>query len=110
MISLFVGLYMFFCRDYRHFHGIERLEDIYWLDAFLNRFYFVLTTFTTIGYGDITPRTKRARLLTIFIILLIMVVVLKAFDGMISTYHGVFDKYNKDLATDAKKIESDVTK
>ena len=110
MISLFVGLYMLFCRDYRHFHGIERIEDIYWLDAFLNRFYFVLTTFSTIGYGDITPRTKRAKLLTIAIILVIMVVVLKAFTGMISAYHGVFDKYNKEIENDAKKIEKDIEK
>ena len=110
MITLFVGLYMLFCRDYRHFHGIERMEDIYWLDAFLNRFYFVLTTFSTIGYGDITPRTKRARLLTIAIILLIMVVVLKAFNGMISAYHGLFDKYNKEIVKDAKKLEKEIEK
>jgi len=109
MLSLFVGLYMLFCRDYRHFKGIERLEDVYWVDAFLNRFYFVLTTFTTIGYGDITPKSNRARILTISIILLIMVSVLKAMDGLIRTYHGVFDKYNKEIITDAKKIETDVS-
>ncbi len=108
MISLFVGLYMLFCRDYRHFHGIKRLEDIYWVDAFLNRFYFVLITFTTIGYGDITPRTKRAKLLTIVIILIIMVLVLKAFNGIINAYHSLFDKYNKEIENDAKKIEKNV--
>jgi hypothetical protein len=110
MISLFVGLYMLFCRDYRHFHGIKRIEDIYWLDAFLNRFYFVLITFTTIGYGDITPRTKRAKLLTIAIILILMVVVLKTFNGLISAYHGMFDKYNNEIAKDAKKVEKEVEK
>lgn len=110
MISLFVGLYMLFCRDHHHFHGIKRNEDIYWWDAFLNRFYFVLITFSTIGYGDITPRSKRAKLLTIAIILVIMVSVLKAFTGMISAYHGVFDKYNKDIENDAKKVEKEVEK
>jgi len=108
MLSLFVGLYMFFCRDYRHFKGIRRLEDLYWVDAFLNRFYFVLTTFTTIGYGDITPKSNRARILTISIILLIMVVILKTFDGFITTYHSVFDKYNKEIITDSKKIETEL--
>jgi hypothetical protein len=109
MFSLFVGLYMFLCRDYRHFKGIDRLEDLYWGDAFLNRFYFVLTTFTTIGYGDITPRSKRARILTISIILFIMVVILKTFDGFITTYYNVFDKYNKEIITDSKKIETELS-
>lgn len=100
MLSLFVGVYLFFCRDYRHFHGITKKEDEKWSHAFLIRFYFVLTTFTTIGYGDITPKSNRARIITIFIILLIMIVILKAFDSLISTYHGVFDKYTKELKTD----------
>jgi len=110
MISLVVGLFMLFCRDYRHFHGIKRMEDIYWVDAFLNRFYFVLITLTTIGYGDITPRSKRAKLLTIVIILIIMVAVIKAFNGMISAYHGLFDKYNKEIVKDAKKVEKEIEK
>jgi len=105
MLSLFVGLYMFFCRDYRHFKGIGRLEDLYWGDAFLNRFYFVLTTFTTIGYGDITPKSKRARILTISILLFIMVIILKAFDGFIKTYYGVYDTVKDDIKSETKKLE-----
>ena len=93
---------MFFCRDYRHFKGIGRLEDLYWGDAFLNRFYFVLTTFTTIGYGDITPRSKRARILTIFVIFLTMVLILKAFNGFIKTYYRVYDTVRDDI-TESKK-------
>ena len=100
MLSLFVLIYLFFCRDYRHFNGILKKNDKNLSDAFLTRFYFVLTTFTTIGYGDITPRSNRARLITIFIILLIMIVILKAFDSLISTYHGVFDKYTKEIETE----------
>ena len=104
MLSLFVGVYLFFCRDYRHFNGILKKDDRKLSDAFLTRFYFVLTTFTTIGYGDITPKSTRARVITVFIILLIMIVILKAFDSLISTYHGVFDKYTKELETDAKNV------
>ena len=96
---------MFFCRDYRHFKGIDRLEDLYWGDAFLNRFYFVLTTFTTIGYGDITPKSKRARILTISILLFIMVIILKAFDGFIKTYYGVYDTVKDDIKSETKKLE-----
>lgn len=93
MLSLFVGLYMYFCRDYKHFNGIKKQNDATFWDAFLNRFYFILITFTTIGYGDITPKSKTARILTISILLLIMIVILKAFDSLISTYHGTFDTY-----------------
>ncbi len=84
---------MFFCCDYSHFNGIKKKNDIKFWDAFLNRFYFILITFTTIGYGDITPKSKTSRIITIIIILIIMVVILKAFDSLISSYHSNFDKY-----------------
>ena len=97
MLSLFVGIYLYFCRDYRHFNGIKQKDDKQFWDAYLNRFYFILITFTTIGYGDITPKSQTARIITISILLLIMIVILKAFDSLISSYHGTFDKYTDKL-------------
>lgn len=97
MLSLFVSVFLFFCRDSSHFHGIKKSEDKLLSDAFLNRFYFVLITFTTIGYGDITPKSKRARIITCLIILFIMISILKAFDTLINTYYGTFDKYTQKL-------------
>ena len=98
MLSIFVSIYLFLCRDYSHFNGIDKNKDKHFSDAFLNRFYFVLITFTTIGYGDITPRSTRARVITCLIILFIMISILKAFDSLISTYHGTFDKYTEMLS------------
>lgn len=98
MLSLFVAIFMYFCRDYRHFSGIQKKDDVKFWDAFLNRFYFILITFTTIGYGDISPVSKTARIITVSIILVIMISILKAFDSLISSYHGTFDKYTTGLS------------
>ena len=97
MLSIFVAVYMYFCRDYRHFIGIKKKDDVKFWDAFFNRFYFILITFTTIGYGDISPASKTSRVITVSIILVIMIVILKAFDSLISSYHGIFDKYTNGI-------------
>ena len=98
MLSFFVAVFMYFCRDYRHFKGIEKKDYVKFWDAYFNRFYFILITFTTIGYGDISPVSKTARFITVFIILVIMISILKAFDSLISSYHGTFDKYTTKLS------------
>ena len=98
MLSFFVALFMYFCRDYRHFNGIKKKDDVDMWDAYFNRFYFILITFTTIGYGDISPASRTARFITVSIILVIMISILKAFDSLISSYHGTFDKYTSKLS------------
>ena len=90
-LSFFVVAYMLLCRDYRHFTGISKKEDAKYWDAFFNRFYFVMITFATIGYGDISPKSKTARILTISIILFIMIVLLKSADSAIKYYKSVLD-------------------
>ena len=47
MLSLFVALFMYFCRDYRHFNGIKKKDDVNMWDAYFNRFY--LTSFVFIN-------------------------------------------------------------
>ena len=56
-----------------HFNGLHR-ERMY--ERPLNRLYFVLTTVTTVGYGDITPRTAYARLVGTLILLGMITVVM----------------------------------
>lgn len=60
-IILFSIIYTIACPTTDHWKGITEAEDITLFDKFFNRLYFSLTTMTTIGYGDITPVSKRAR-------------------------------------------------
>ena len=47
-----------------HFHG---LEDEQLSDRILNRLYYVMTTVSTVGYGDISPKSSSAKLVGIAI-------------------------------------------
>jgi NhaP-type Na+/H+ or K+/H+ antiporter len=93
MLSLIVILFLITCRKHTHFKGLDEQQDKSLSHAFINRLYFVLTTIATIGYGDIAPASMRARLITIFVILTVFVIVLKAFDSLIDTYNKDFSKY-----------------
>jgi len=44
------------------FNGIGDEDTL--TEVVLNRAYFVLTTLSTVGYGDISPRTTKARCVT----------------------------------------------
>ncbi len=92
-ISIIVGIFMIFCRDASHFKGIDSKDDKNIFHAFFNRFYFVVTTITTIGYGDIVPISMRARMITLFIIIFIVVVIVRSLDSLIDLYHKQFSKY-----------------
>jgi NhaP-type Na+/H+ or K+/H+ antiporter len=93
MLSIIVTIFLVFCRKYTHFKGLKEEEDKHLLNAFINRLYFILTTITTIGYGDIVPASMRARIITICVILSIFVMILKVFDNFIDTYNKNIKSY-----------------
>lgn len=55
--------------DHTHFQGLdaEKSGDAPITQRFLNRLYFVSTTLSTAGYGDIYPISNSARVTTIII-------------------------------------------
>jgi hypothetical protein len=54
---------MAFCSDgSKHFNGIPKEDDSSFLGKFFNRLYFSTVSMSTLGYGDITPKSPVARL------------------------------------------------
>ena len=54
-------------------NGIEPERDITLGDKFFNRFYFTTISLSTIGYGDISPKSNKLRGLTIVFAIIIII-------------------------------------
>ena len=58
--------------DHTHFKGIEEEDDRDLFSKVKTRLYFSMTTLSTVGYGDIVPKSDIARSITIIMQLMIM--------------------------------------
>ena len=74
ILIFFTLLYMNL--DYTHWNGITKNNDNTILKKFLNRLYFSSITLSTVGYGDITAKSRINMFITIlfnvFVILIIL--------------------------------------
>ena len=70
LLALIVVSLMFF--DHTHFGGIDEEEDKNLTDALINRLYFTSTTISSVGYGDIVPKSRSLKLFTIIIHILVV--------------------------------------
>jgi hypothetical protein len=55
---------MMFCSGREHFNGIDPKDDHTLAQKVGNRAYFTMMVVTTVGLGDITPKTLMARVIT----------------------------------------------
>ena len=62
-VVLFIMINYFFINDSTDWEGIKSNKM-----TLLDCAYFTTVTFSTVGYGDITPKSKRAKLFTMGII------------------------------------------
>ena len=53
--------------NHTHWNGIDEESDSRILDKVINRLYFVSTTLSTVGYGDVTPSSKTAKVISIIL-------------------------------------------
>jgi hypothetical protein len=61
VLIVFTSIYTIFF-DKHHFNGIDKEDNI--IEKIENRLYFTLTTMSTVGYGDITPKSLSCRMVT----------------------------------------------
>ena len=80
ILLFFSILYTIFGYNSSDWNGIKKENDNTLIEKFFNRFYFSSITFSTIGYGDISPNTPLLRVFTCCFALLIV-------SGIFSIYH-----------------------
>lgn len=56
--------------DNTHFNGINENESVSAL--IFNRFYFVTSSLSTVGYGDVSPKSKSTKLIVVILQLIII--------------------------------------
>jgi hypothetical protein len=102
VLTMAIGLTIV-CRDYRHFHGLNRRDDANILQALFDRFYFILLTISTIGYGDIYPLTNRAKISVVVIISLVIVTILNMFSNIVDGYNKYVKNIVSNLANSVRR-------
>ena len=63
-LIVYLFIYVVFFNDSKHWNGLEN-EKNQILIKLTNRLYFLSTSFSTCGYGDISPKTMSAKLVVI---------------------------------------------
>ena len=79
--AMMVFLVILLAFDHTNWNGIEEENDQTMGEKLMNRFYFICTTFSTAGYGDITPKSNTARMIVIVMLLFVTV-------GLFEIFHS----------------------
>ena len=86
ILFIYLIFTLIFCSfDYKHWNGIEKKNDDTFKKKFFNRLYFTSTTYSTAGYGDVSPKSNKCKIAVMVLQLMILIetvgVVLKKEDN-----------------------------
>ena len=84
ILSIFTIILSFL--DKTHFNGLENTDDNNIIQKLTDRLYLVTTTLSSVGYGDISPKSNIAK----YVIILIQLCVILT----IKNWFGIFPKHN----------------
>ena len=76
IVAVFTALFSLLPNEHWHNMNNEENEEQSLIDYILNRVYFVMTTFSTTGFGDIHPVSKYAKIATMLLQLSVVIMVI----------------------------------
>ena len=76
IVTVFTALFSLLPNEHWHNMNNEGNKEQSLLDYIFNRVYFVMTTFSTVGFGDIHPVSKYAKIATMLLQLSVVIMVI----------------------------------
>jgi len=76
IVAVFTALFSLLPNEHWHNMNNEENKEQSLTDYILNRVYFVMTTFSTTGFGDIHPVSKYAKIATMLLQLSVVIMVI----------------------------------
>ena len=64
LVVVIIFSIIFYNYDYTHFNGLNEKNDT---NKLFNRIYFTVTTLSSAGYGDITPKSNEIKIISIIL-------------------------------------------
>lgn len=87
---------------------VQKLENKEYLDIYISCFYFIMSTFITVGYGDIIASNQHERIFCIFLLMIGCFF----YSYVITTISSIFKNHNKylEIYHDKIKVLNDIKK
>lgn len=76
VLVLFTLIFSLF--DYTHFNGIKKEDDKHLHKKIFNRFYYTISTLSSAGFGDITPKSYPTKIISTILQFILIVSVMSS--------------------------------
>ena len=80
MVTLIITTFTIILSFYNssHFYGLKSIENNY-QDRIFNRLYFTITTLSSANYGDVVPKSREVKIISMFLQVIIILGVMIIF-------------------------------